>query len=66
MVNMSPHDLELKLYNDIVKSLDQIDFCLQIIANDEDYNNSSVALRAVLHLMDTRAMFRLYAERYHG
>lgn len=64
---MTPHDLELKRYNDIIHRLDQIENTLMIIMNHKQYSkmhklmNDGVMLCTV-YVKDVKDKFKRYAE----
>lgn len=68
---MTPHDLELKRYNDIVQRLDQIENILYKIMDHTSYKKNHKVIDdgvhlSLVYLKDVKDLFRKYAERQHG
>ena len=67
---MTPHDLELKRYNEIADRLDQIEAVLfkamdnACLDPNRKFIYDSVTL-SLVYLRDVKDMFRRYAERQH-
>ena len=63
---MTPHDLELKRYNDITHRLDQIEDILnKVIYSKAHKLVLDGATLSLVYLKDVKDMFRRYAERQH-
>jgi len=67
---MTPHDLELKRFNDIVSRLDQIEIVLFKIMDHSSYSKTHKLLQdgvtlSLVYLKDVKDKFRRYAERQH-
>lgn len=62
---MTPHDKELKLYNDIIARLEQIEMQILLLANYEDYSAMSnqqkdAIVLAGVYCLDAKDKFKRY------
>jgi len=67
---MTPHDLELKRYNEIANRLDQIEIVLFKLMDHSSYSKTHKLLQdgvtlCLVYLKDVKDKFRRYAERQH-
>jgi hypothetical protein len=67
---MSPHDLELKRYNEIMIRLDQIESILFKVMDHSSYSKTHKLLQdgvtlGLVYLKDVKDKLRRYAERAH-
>lgn len=67
---MTPHDLELKRYNEIVIRLEQIESVLFKVMDHSSYSKTHKLLQdgvtlSLVYLRDVKDKFRRYAEREH-
>lgn len=63
---MTPHDKELKLYNEIIARLEQLEMQILLLANYEDYNTMSnqqkdAIVLAGVYCLDAKDKFKRYA-----
>ena len=65
---MTPHDLELKKYNDVMHRLDQIEIVLLKVMDHAGYSKTHKLLQdgvtlSLVYLKDVKDKFRIYSER---
>jgi hypothetical protein len=67
---MTPHDLELKRYNEIMHRLDQIEVILYSVMDHSSYSKAHKLLQdgvtlGLVYLKDVKDKLRRYSERQH-
>jgi len=67
---MTPHDPELKRYNEIANRLDQIEVVLFKLMDHSSYSKTHKLLQdgvtlSLVYLKDVKDKFRRYSERQH-
>ena len=65
---MTPHDLELKRYNEIMSRLDKIEVILYSVMDHSSYSKTNKLLQdgvtlGLVYLRDVKDKLRRYAER---
>lgn len=67
---MTPHDKELKLYNDIIARLEQLEMQILLLANYDHFNamtpqQKDAIVLAGVYCLDAKDKFKRYVERHY-